>query len=69
MVTNGRPKSGGTEEQNGPRLRISEVSALLKVSPSTLRQWENAGSTTPARTRSGYRTYSSPQVERLKLTE
>jgi DNA-binding transcriptional MerR regulator/quercetin dioxygenase-like cupin family protein len=46
--------------------RISEVSRMLKVSSSTLRQWENAGLTHPRRTKSGYRTYSREEVERLK---
>jgi DNA-binding transcriptional MerR regulator/quercetin dioxygenase-like cupin family protein len=46
--------------------RISEVSKMLGVSSSTLRQWENAGLTRPRRTRSGYRTYSLEEVERLK---
>ncbi len=50
----------------GIQFRISEVSSLLNVSASTLRQWENAGLTSPARTAGGYRTYSSQQIERLK---
>lgn len=39
---------------------------MLKVSSSTLRQWENAGLTQPKRTRSGYRTYTREEVDRLK---
>lgn len=39
---------------------------MLSVSSSTLRQWENAGLTRPRRTKSGYRTYSLEEVERLK---
>src|SRR5271155_1994765 len=46
--------------------RISEVSKMLSVSSSTLRQWENAGLTLPTRTKSGYRTYIREEVERLK---
>jgi DNA-binding transcriptional MerR regulator/quercetin dioxygenase-like cupin family protein len=46
--------------------RISEVSKMLSVSSSTLRQWENAGLTHPRRTRSGYRSYTREEVERLK---
>jgi DNA-binding transcriptional MerR regulator/quercetin dioxygenase-like cupin family protein len=46
--------------------RISEVSKMLNVSSSTLRQWENAGLTQPTRTQSGYRTYTREEVERLK---
>src|ERR1700722_10252725 len=45
---------------------ISEASKITNVSRSTLRIWESAGLTQPARTRSGYRTYSSEQIERLK---
>src|SRR6201999_3784572 len=44
----------------------SEVSRMLNVSSSPLRQWENAGLTHPRRTKSGYRTYSREEVERLK---
>ena len=39
---------------------------MLSVSSSTLRQWENAGLTHPKRTKSGYRTYTREEVERLK---
>lgn len=46
--------------------RISEVSKMLSVSSSTLRQWENAGLTHPRRTKSGYRTYTREEVEQLK---
>src|SRR5580698_6637590 len=46
--------------------RISEVSKMLSVSSSTLRQWENAGLTHPKRTKSGYRTYTRDEIERLK---
>jgi DNA-binding transcriptional MerR regulator/quercetin dioxygenase-like cupin family protein len=45
---------------------ISEASRITNVSRSTLRIWESAGLTQPTRTRSGYRTYSSEQIERLK---
>jgi DNA-binding transcriptional MerR regulator/mannose-6-phosphate isomerase-like protein (cupin superfamily) len=46
--------------------RISEVSRMLNISSSTLRQWENAGLTQPRRTKSGYRTYTPEEVDRLK---
>ena len=46
--------------------RISEVSRMLNVSSSTLRQWENAGLTRPQRSRNGYRTYTREEVDRLK---
>ena len=52
--------------QNAIQFRISEVSKMLGISPSTLRQWEVAGLTRPSRTRGGYRTFSFEQVELLK---
>jgi DNA-binding transcriptional MerR regulator/quercetin dioxygenase-like cupin family protein len=52
--------------RNNLSFRISEVSKMLSVSSSTLRQWENAGLTHPKRTKSGYRTYTREEVERLK---
>lgn len=39
---------------------------MLNVSSSTLRQWENAGLTQPRRTKSGYRSYTREEVDRLK---
>ena len=54
---------------NGLLLKISDVSRMLNVSSSTLRQWENAGLTQPTRTTSGYRTYSQEEVERLKYIQ
>ncbi|MFT4114873.1 MerR family transcriptional regulator [Silvibacterium sp.] len=57
-------KSSGTA--NHLSFRISEVSRMLNVSSSTLRQWENAGLTKPRRTGSGYRSYSREEVEQLK---
>src|SRR6266478_5574905 len=45
---------------------ISEASRITNISDSTLRLWENAELVRPARTRSGYRTYSPGQIERLK---
>jgi len=61
-------KANPTKSSTGNHLsfRISEVSKMLSVSSSTLRQWENAGLTHPRRTKSGYRTYSLEEVERLK---
>jgi DNA-binding transcriptional MerR regulator/quercetin dioxygenase-like cupin family protein len=46
--------------------RISEVSSMLGISASALRQWENAGLTQPARTNGGYRVYNLNQINRLK---
>ncbi|MBV8113439.1 MAG: MerR family transcriptional regulator, partial [Silvibacterium sp.] len=59
-------KSRKSSLGNHLAFRISEVSEMLGVSSSTLRQWENAGLTHPRRTKSGYRTYFLEEVERLK---
>src|ERR1700693_300445 len=48
---------------------ISDVSNLLKVSPSTLRMWENMGLILPDRTTGGHRVYSLEKVERLKYIQ
>jgi DNA-binding transcriptional MerR regulator/quercetin dioxygenase-like cupin family protein len=57
---NKRPKS---------HYNISDVASMLDLSPSTLRQWEHMGLMKPARTPSGYRTYSPEQVNRLKYIQ
>ncbi len=69
MAKNRRPDNQRTGSDNGLQFRISEVSSLLNVSASTLRQWENVGLTSPSRTKGGYRTYSSQQIERLKVIQ
>jgi DNA-binding transcriptional MerR regulator/quercetin dioxygenase-like cupin family protein len=61
-----KPKSRKPASRSHLSFRISEVSKMLKVSSSTLRQWENAGLTHPRRTRSGYRNYTREEVEQLK---
>jgi DNA-binding transcriptional MerR regulator/mannose-6-phosphate isomerase-like protein (cupin superfamily) len=66
MTKNKRPKTDSTHREDGVQFRISEVSSLLNVSASTLRQWENVGLTAPSRTQGGYRVYSALQVEQLK---
>jgi DNA-binding transcriptional MerR regulator/mannose-6-phosphate isomerase-like protein (cupin superfamily) len=55
--------------QSTLQFRISEVSKMLGVSPSALRQWEIAGLTHPSRTRGGYRTFSLEQVNLLKYIQ
>ena len=63
----GKPRSVQRTTSNGNlTFTISEVSKITNVSCSTLRIWEDKGLTHPARTRSGYRTYTPEQVERLK---
>lgn len=61
-----KPKPRKPAGRSHLSFRISEVSKMLSVSSSTLRQWENAGLTHPPRTKSGYRTYTREEVERLK---
>ena len=66
MAKNKRSDSENSNHDDGVQFRISEVSSLLNVSASTLRQWENVGLTAPSRTQGGYRVYSAQQVEQLK---
>lgn len=47
-------------------LRIGQVSRLLRVSPSALRNWERLGLITPARSDGRYRLYSAETVQQLK---
>lgn len=47
-------------------LRIGDVARLVGVSASVLRDWENLGLVSPARTRSGYRLYTAEDVELLR---
>jgi DNA-binding transcriptional MerR regulator/quercetin dioxygenase-like cupin family protein len=61
-----KPKTSKPAARSHLSFRISEVSKMLSVSSSTLRQWENAGLTHPKRTKSGYRTYTRDEIERLK---
>jgi DNA-binding transcriptional MerR regulator/mannose-6-phosphate isomerase-like protein (cupin superfamily) len=66
MAKNKRSDIERANHDDGVQFRISEVSSLLNVSASTLRQWENVGLTAPSRTQGGYRVYSARQVEQLK---
>ena len=66
MASKKRSKTERANQEDGVQFRISEVSSLLNVSASTLRQWENVGLTAPSRTQGGYRVYSGKQVEQLK---
>ena len=66
MAKNKRSDIKSAHHDDGVQFRISEVSSLLNVSASTLRQWEIVGLTAPSRTRGGYRVYSAQQVEHLK---
>ena len=64
-----KPSPHPVAHEDGLFRKISDVSRMLKVSSSTLRQWESAGLTLPARTGSGYRTYSQDEVQRLKYIQ
>jgi DNA-binding transcriptional MerR regulator len=66
MARKKRSDSESSNHDDGVQFRISEVSSLLNVSASTLRQWENVGLTAPSRTKGGYRVYSGRQVKQLK---
>jgi len=66
MAKKKRSDIESSNHDDGVQFRISEVSSLLNVSASTLRQWENVGLTAPSRTQGGYRVYSGRQVEQLK---
>ncbi len=66
MAKRKRSEIESASHEEGVQFRISEVSSLLNVSASTLRQWENVGLTAPSRTQGGYRVYSAQQVEQLK---
>ncbi|MBS1881648.1 MAG: MerR family transcriptional regulator [Actinobacteria bacterium] len=45
---------------------IKQAAQIVGVSPSILRSWETEGLISPARTDSGYRVYSSSDIERLR---
>lgn len=47
-------------------LTISEVAAILHVSPSTVRRWTDAGHLTAHRTLGGQRRYRRADVEALR---
>jgi DNA-binding transcriptional MerR regulator/mannose-6-phosphate isomerase-like protein (cupin superfamily) len=47
-------------------LRIGDVARLVGISASVLRDWENLGLVSPARTRSGYRLYTAGDVHVLR---
>lgn len=61
--TNG--KASSTIQRVG-LLTVGEMAAILGVSPSTLRFWENVGLVTPARSNGRYRLYSHELIEVLK---
>jgi DNA-binding transcriptional MerR regulator len=51
---------------NGGGLYISQVSDILGVSATMVRQWEKHGFITPNRTDSGFRVYTSADIHRLQ---
>lgn len=66
----GKGRAGHVADQTrAPRLSlltVGETSRILGVSPSTLRQWENVGLITPARSNGRYRLYGRELLEVLK---
>jgi DNA-binding transcriptional MerR regulator len=56
------------QSQGGGRMKIGQVADLAAVSVDTVRFYERRGVLpTPERTASGYRTYTSATVERIRL--
>jgi DNA-binding transcriptional MerR regulator/quercetin dioxygenase-like cupin family protein len=68
-MTRKQPAAHPRKQNGSQQYNISEVAKLLKVSPSTLRQWEHMGLMKPARTPGGYRTFSVEQIDRLKYIQ
>ncbi|MBN9139280.1 MAG: MerR family transcriptional regulator [Micrococcales bacterium] len=54
-----------TIEESDPPLGVREAAALVKLSPHTLRYYENEGLVRPARNGSGYREYAAGDLRRL----
>ena len=50
-------------------LTIGQVAKLLRVSPSSLRNWERLGLVAPVRSSSRYRLYSADAVQQLKRVQ
>lgn len=64
-AANGKAKADTTTKRVG-LLTVGEMAAILGVSPSTLRFWENVGLVTPARSNGRYRLYSHELIDVLK---
>lgn len=52
--------------RNKKLLTIGQVAKLLRVSASSLRNWESMGLVTPSRDANGYRRFSAEAVQQLK---
>ena len=51
-------------------LRVAELAELVGVSPDTIRYYERAGLLPrPPRTRSGYRSYDTQAIDRLRFIQ
>lgn len=56
--------------QNEPRfLTITQAAEFLRVSPDTLRRWEEKGIVTPSRTKGGSRRYTLLDLKIAKLNK
>jgi len=57
---------GAGMRKRPPYFKISQVSRILGVSPSSLRTWEQVGLIRPARSQGRYRLYTSDDLEAAK---
>jgi excisionase family DNA binding protein len=63
------PRRRPPDAARGPWLGLSEASALLGVSPATLRRWSDAGRVPAFTTPGGHRRYARSALERLLPAE
>ncbi|GFG52455.1 LacI family transcriptional regulator [Mycolicibacterium agri] len=56
----------GCSDVNGQGLYIQQAAKLVGATPDQLRKWEQQRLITPARTQSGYRTYTIEDIERMR---
>jgi DNA-binding transcriptional MerR regulator/mannose-6-phosphate isomerase-like protein (cupin superfamily) len=61
-----RNRTALAEAEAGVALGIGDMARAVGISPSTLRVWEAAGLSTPARDARGRRRYASGETERLR---
>src|SRR3954468_13572166 len=61
-----RNRTALAEAEAGVALGIGDMARAVGISPSTLRIWEAAGLSTPARDARGRRRYASGETERLR---
>lgn len=64
--TAGGPSLSASTDVDGQGLYIQQAAKLVGSSPVQLRKWEQQHLITPARTASGYRTYTIADIERMQ---